>query len=190
MSQETGLSVTSRESAVWLSLQRLSPPFTQPNQNQWLNDPKPVIEGGGKKHTPSKTIKCLSANAAPFCVTVCLRIRMCVCEYVWVCSSWLGGTKHIDILSFFFTCLLHSSSSSTWPALEPAGVGRPRACCESAVPVLISSRFISLGHDQIKTLTHLLSTIYKCLPGACGIFGRGCATPSGLVPWCKSTFSG
>lgn len=72
----------------------------------------------------------------------------------------------LSVFFFFLLGLLHSFLSSECPAVEASGMGRPSVCCESAVPLLISSRFISLGHNQIKTLTHLLSTIYKCLPGA------------------------
>lgn len=107
------------------------------------------------------------ANAAPFCVTVCVRMRMYVCVSAHpdlvvqtILIYWLS------VFFFFLLGLLHSFLSSECPAVEASGMGRPSACCESAVPLLISSRFISLGHNQIKTLTHLLSTIYKCLPGA------------------------
>ncbi len=44
--------------------------------------------------------------------------------------------------------------------------GSEKACVCTSFPQLISYGFISVGHDQIKTLTHLLTAIYKHLTAA------------------------
>lgn len=55
-------------------------------------------------------------------VSQCVSACACVCVYVWVCSTWLGGAKHIDLsIVRFLPGLLHSFSSSA--CLEAAGTG-------------------------------------------------------------------
>lgn len=101
----------------------------------------------------------MSFGKCILCHSVGLHASVCECKCAHpglvvqtILINWL-------FVSFFFPF-------QSMPCCRSCMVGRPRMCCELAVPVPISSRFISLGQNQIKTLTHLFSTIYKCLPGA------------------------
>ncbi len=98
------------------------------------------------------------------CLSVCAHVRV---------FTQLSGAKRIDLLIPSIFVQFSSLSPMPYPTANTLGTvtlqwdsWSEKSCVCTSFPQLISYGFISTGHDQIKTLTHLLTTIYKHLTAA------------------------